>query len=128
VLSAECGNTVSAQTTARINAPSGGQQFEARVTKIVDPTTITIERNGKTQTVDLIGVRVPKSGRLNYTERNLIKKVFTRSNSGSTASIHHWVGSRPSVRQLIEQFMHYYNHQRSNQSLDNRTPVEKELN
>ncbi|EFW92314.1 hypothetical protein ZOD2009_09655 [Haladaptatus paucihalophilus DX253] len=32
------------------------------MTKIVDPTTIKIERNGKTQTIDLIGVRVPKSG------------------------------------------------------------------
>ncbi|WP_231188291.1 thermonuclease family protein [Haladaptatus sp. DYF46] len=54
--------TVPTQTTARIDAPSGGQRFEARVTKIVDPTTIKIERNGKTQTVDLIGVRVPKDG------------------------------------------------------------------
>lgn len=54
--------TVPTQTTARIDAPSGGQRFEARVTKIVDPTTIKIERGGKTQTVDLIGVRVPKNG------------------------------------------------------------------
>ncbi|SHL59685.1 Endonuclease YncB, thermonuclease family [Haladaptatus paucihalophilus DX253] len=54
--------TVPTQTTARIDAPSGSQRFEARVTKIVDPTTIKIERNGKTQTIDLIGVRVPKSG------------------------------------------------------------------
>ena len=39
-----------------------------------------------------------------------------------------WVGSRPSVQQWLEQFVHYYNHQRPHQSLDNRTPVEEELN
>ncbi|GAA0197065.1 hypothetical protein GCM10009000_008300 [Halobacterium noricense] len=50
------------QTTARVETPTGSQRFEARVTKIVDPTTVKIERNGKTQTVDLIGVRVPKNG------------------------------------------------------------------
>jgi hypothetical protein len=33
-----------------------------RVTKIVDPTTVKIKHSGKTQTVDLIGVRVPKTG------------------------------------------------------------------
>ncbi|WP_231189539.1 thermonuclease family protein [Haladaptatus sp. DYF46] len=54
--------TMPTQTTARVETPSGSQRFEARVTKIVDPTTIKIERNGKTQTIDLIGVRVPKSG------------------------------------------------------------------
>ncbi|WP_227380011.1 thermonuclease family protein [Haladaptatus halobius] len=54
--------TVPTQTTARVDTPTGSQRFEARVTKIVDPTTIKIERNGKTQTVDLIGVHVPESG------------------------------------------------------------------
>ncbi|WP_231188602.1 thermonuclease family protein [Haladaptatus sp. DYF46] len=53
---------VPTQTTARIDAPESGQRFEARVTKIVDPTTITIERDGKNKTVDLLGVRVPKNG------------------------------------------------------------------
>ncbi|SIR98492.1 nuclease homologue [Haladaptatus litoreus] len=50
------------QTTARVDAPEDSDRFEARVTKIVDPTTITIEHDGETQTVDLIGVKVPKSG------------------------------------------------------------------
>ncbi|WP_231189617.1 integrase core domain-containing protein, partial [Haladaptatus sp. DYF46] len=38
------------------------------------------------------------------------------------------VGSRPSVQQWLEQFVHYYNRQRPHQSIDNRTPVEEELN
>lgn len=54
--------TTPTRTTARVDAPKGSERFEARVTKIVDPTTVTIEHDGKTQTVDLIGVKVPKSG------------------------------------------------------------------
>jgi putative transposase len=38
------------------------------------------------------------------------------------------VGSRASVREWIEQFMHYYNYQRPHQALDGRTPVEEVLN
>ncbi|GAA0260431.1 thermonuclease family protein [Haladaptatus pallidirubidus] len=49
-------------TTARVTTPKNSNRFQARVTKIVDPTTVKIERNGKTQTVDLIGVRVPDNG------------------------------------------------------------------
>ncbi|RBI59850.1 hypothetical protein DMJ13_22105 [halophilic archaeon] len=32
------------------------------MTKIVDPTTVKIKHDGKTRTVDLIGVRVPNTG------------------------------------------------------------------
>ncbi|WP_148286708.1 integrase core domain-containing protein, partial [Halarchaeum acidiphilum] len=36
--------------------------------------------------------------------------------------------SRSSAREWLEQFVHYYNHQRPHQSLDGRTPVEEVLN
>jgi transposase InsO family protein len=39
-----------------------------------------------------------------------------------------WEGSRASAREWIEQFVHYYNHQRPHQSLDGRTPAEENLN
>lgn len=39
-----------------------------------------------------------------------------------------WVGSRASARERLEQFVHYYNHKRPDQSLDDRTPAEEVLN
>ncbi|MDF9745025.1 integrase core domain-containing protein, partial [Natrinema salsiterrestre] len=35
-----------------------------------------------------------------------------------------WVGSRVSVREWLEQFIHYYNTQRPHQSLNEQTPAE----
>jgi len=39
-----------------------------------------------------------------------------------------WVGSRASVREWLEQFVHYYNHQRPHQVLDGSVPVEEVQN
>ncbi|ELY63566.1 integrase catalytic subunit [Natrinema versiforme JCM 10478] len=39
-----------------------------------------------------------------------------------------WVGSRTSVQEWLEQFMHYYNRQRLHRALDGKTPVEEVLN
>ncbi len=36
-----------------------------------------------------------------------------------------WVGSRSSVREWLEQFMHYYNRQRPHHALDGKTPIEE---
>ncbi len=49
--------------------------------------------------------RLGLNGRRDYTDRNLIEKWF----------------------QWIEQFVHYYNHQRPHQSLKNNTPEEEVL-
>jgi hypothetical protein len=49
-------------TTAQIDTPQDSERFEARVTAIVDPTTVKVKHDGKTQTIDLIGVRVPDHG------------------------------------------------------------------
>jgi putative transposase len=72
--------------------------------------------------------RIGLSGRLDYTERNLIEKWFHTLKQRIDRFHTSWVGSRSSVQQWLEQFVHYYNHQRPHQSLENRTPVEKELN
>ncbi|ODR80345.1 transposase [Haladaptatus sp. W1] len=72
--------------------------------------------------------RIGLSGRLDYTERNLIEKWFHTLKQRIDRFYTSWVGSRPSVQQCLEQFVHYYNRQRPHQSLDNRTPVEEELN
>ncbi|ODR80954.1 transposase [Haladaptatus sp. W1] len=72
--------------------------------------------------------RIGLSGHLDYTERNLIEKWFHTLKQRIDRFHTSWVGSRPSVQQWLEQFVHYYNHQRPHQSLNNRTPVEEELN
>jgi putative transposase len=35
-----------------------------------------------------------------------------------------WVGGRSSVREWLEQFIHYYNRHRPHQTLDWKTPIE----
>ena len=72
--------------------------------------------------------RIGLSGRLDYTERNLIEKWFHTLKQRIDRFHTSWVGSRPSVQQWLEQFVHYYNRQRPHQSLENRTPAEEELN
>nr|WP_255666505.1 thermonuclease family protein [Haladaptatus sp. DYF46] len=69
-------------TTANIDTPENSERFQARVTKVIDPTTLTSKHNGKNRTVDLIGVSVPKSGPIHkkavrYTKSQMDHQVVT---------------------------------------------------
>jgi putative transposase len=68
--------------------------------------------------------RLGLSGRVNYTDRNLIEKWFHTFKMRVDRFHNSWVGSRRSVRDWIEQFVHYYNRQRPHQALDDRPPAE----
>ncbi|ELY79757.1 transposase [Natrinema pellirubrum DSM 15624] len=72
--------------------------------------------------------RVGLSGRVNYTDRNLIEKWFHTLKILIDRFHTSWVGSRSNVRGWLEQFMHYYNRQRPHQALDGKTPAEEVLN
>ncbi len=72
--------------------------------------------------------RLGLRGRRDYTDRNLIEKWFQTFKQRIDRFYHSWVRSRRSVCQWIGPFVHYYNHQRPHQSLDNRTPAEEVLN
>jgi putative transposase len=72
--------------------------------------------------------RLGLNGRVDYTDRNLIEEWFHTLKMRIDRFHTSWVGSRSSARELLEQFAHYYNHQRPHQSLDGRTPVEDVLN
>jgi putative transposase len=72
--------------------------------------------------------RLGLSGRVDYTDRNLIEKWFHTLKMRVDRFHNLWVGSRRSVRQWLALFTHYYNHLRPHQSLDGRTPVEEVLN
>ncbi|QCS44716.1 IS6 family transposase [Natrinema versiforme] len=72
--------------------------------------------------------RLGLSGQINYTDRNLIEKWFHTLKMRIDRFHNSWVGSRSSVREWLEQFMHYYNCQRPHQALDGKTPVEEVQN
>jgi putative transposase len=72
--------------------------------------------------------RLGLNGRVDYTDRNLIEKWFHTFKMRVDRFHNSWVGSRRSTRKWIEQFVHYYNHQRPHQSLDGRTPADEVLN
>jgi len=83
--------------------------------------------------VDQFGYRTPLArlglnGRVDYTDRNLIETWFHALKMLIDRFHNSWIGSRSSARGWIEQFVHYYNHQRPHQSLDGKTPVEEVLN
>ena len=72
--------------------------------------------------------RLGLSGRLDYTERNLIEKWFHTLKIRVDRFHNSWVGSRASAREWLEQFMHYYNRQRPHQALGGKTPIEEVQN
>lgn len=69
--------------------------------------------------------RLGLSGRVDYTDRNLIEKWFHTLKMRVKRFHNSWVGSRLSVRQWLAVFVHYYNFQRPHQALNGRTPAEE---
>ena len=68
--------------------------------------------------------RLGLSGQFDYGDRNLIEKWFHTFKMRVDRFHNSWVGSRASVRELLEQFVHYYNTQRPHQSLNGQRPAE----
>ena len=68
------------------------------------------------------------SGQLNYSERNHIEKWFQTVSMRIDRFHSFWRGSQSSARRWLRRFRYYYNHDRPNQALDNRTPVGEVLN
>ncbi|GGN24533.1 hypothetical protein GCM10009021_27900 [Halarchaeum nitratireducens] len=80
--------------------------------------------------VDSYGYRTVLSrlgliGHLDYTDSNHIEKWVHTLKMRIDRFHHSWVGSRPSAREWLEQFMHYYNRQRPHQALDGKTPAQE---
>ncbi|WP_306061839.1 IS6 family transposase [Natronococcus wangiae] len=71
--------------------------------------------------------RLGLNGQVNYTDRYLIEKWFHTLKIRVDRFHNSWVDSRASAGEWIEQFVHYYNHQRPHQSLDGRTPADEVL-
>lgn len=68
------------------------------------------------------------SSHVNYVDRNLIEKWFQTLAMRIDRFHQTWMGRRASAQRCLTAFVHYYNRQRPNQALDNRTPAEEVMN
>jgi transposase-like protein len=68
------------------------------------------------------------SGQLDYEERNHTEKWLQTVSMRIDRFHSFWRGSQSSARRWLRRFRHHYNHDRLNQALDNRTPVDEVLN
>lgn len=69
----------------------------------------------------------PRSG-LNYSERNFIEKWFQTVTMRIDRFHSFWRGESSQRPRWLRRFKHHYNHDRPNQALDGRTPIEEALN
>jgi transposase-like protein len=72
--------------------------------------------------------RLGLRGGLNYREQNHIEKWFQTMLMRIDHFHSFWRGSPASARRWLRRFRSHYNHDRPNQALDGRTPVEEVLN
>jgi putative transposase len=86
-----------------------------------EDTVFLVDQFGYQTAISRLGL----SGRVDYTDRNLIEKWFHTLKMRVDRFHNSWVGSRLSVRQWLAVFAHYYNFQRPHQALNGRTPVEE---
>ena len=68
------------------------------------------------------------SGQFEYTNRKTIEKWFQTLKMRVNRFHNSWNGGLVSAARWPAAFAHYYNFQRPNQALNNRTPAEKVLN
>ena len=68
--------------------------------------------------------RTDLSGDLNYSERNIVEKLFQTYTIRVGRFHETWNGSQSSAERWLTAYTAYYNHHRSHQALDNQTPIE----
>ncbi|WP_433627790.1 IS6 family transposase [Halomicrococcus sp. NG-SE-24] len=69
-------------------------------------------------------VRTNLSGDLNYTDRNIVEKLFQTYTMRIERFHETWNGSQASAERWLIAYTAYYNHHRSHHALDNQPPVE----
>ncbi len=91
------------------------------------PSVKYSKRANKTLRIDR-QYRQIASSHVNYVDRNLIEKWFQTLAMRIDRFHQTWMGRRASAQRCLTAFVHYYNRQRPNQALDNRTPAEEVMN
>lgn len=83
----------------------------------LDDTVLLVDSYGYLTAHSRLGL----SGQLDYVDRNRTEKWFHTLKMRVDRFHNSWVDSRSSVREFLEQFVHYYNTQRRiNHSMDRR--------
>ena len=72
--------------------------------------------------------RLDLRGGLDYSDRNYVEKWFQTLAMRTDRFHSFWRGGPISTGRWLRRFRHYYNHNRPNQALDGRTPIEKAFN
>ena len=67
--------------------------------------------------------RTDLSGDLNYSERNIVEKLFQTFTMRIGRFHETWNGSQASAERWLTAYTAYYNHFRSHQALDNEPPI-----
>ena len=68
--------------------------------------------------------RTNLTGDLNYSERNIVEKLFQTYTMRVGRFHETWNGSQPSAERWLTAYTAYYNHDRSHQALEDQTPIE----
>ncbi len=63
------------------------------------------------------------SGHYDYSERNIVEKLFQTYTMRVGRFHETWNGSQPSAERWLTAYTAYYNHHRSHQALENQTPI-----
>ena len=63
-------------------------------------------------------------GDLNYSERNIVKKLFQTYTMRIGRFHETWNGSQPRTKRWLTAYIVYYNRLRSHQALENQPPIE----
>lgn len=69
--------------------------------------------------------RTDLDGDLNYTERNVVEKLFQTYTMRIGRFHETWNGGQLSAERWLTAYTFYYNHLRSHQALDNHSPIEQ---
>ena len=63
------------------------------------------------------------TGDLNYSDRNIVEKLFQTYTMRVGRFHETWDGSQPALGACLTAYTAYYNHDRSHQALENQTPI-----
>ena len=69
--------------------------------------------------------RTDLDGDLNYSERNIVEKLFQTFTMRISRFHETWNGSQPSAERWLTAYTAYYNNLRSHQALNDQPPVEQ---
>ena len=67
--------------------------------------------------------RIDLTGHLDYSERNIVEKLFQTYTMRIERFHETWNGSQASAERWLTAYTAYYNHHRSHQALENQTPL-----